>query len=64
MDGFRHGGILRSRRRSLVDLHAFEPRLALVDHFIWRFVPVHRDRRAALTDDLRRIGDAATVSVG
>lgn len=37
---------------------------ALMDHLIWRFVPVHRDRRAALTDDLRRIGAAAAVSVG
>jgi hypothetical protein len=35
-----------------------------MDHLICRFVPVHRDRRAALTDDLRRIGDAAAVSVG
>jgi uncharacterized protein YndB with AHSA1/START domain len=37
---------------------------ALMDHLIWRFVPVHRDRRAALTDDLRRIGDAAAIPAG
>jgi hypothetical protein len=37
---------------------------ALMDHLIWRFVSVHRDRRAALTEDLRRIGDAAATSVG
>ncbi len=31
----------------------------LFDRFIYQFVPVHRDRRAALTDDLQRIGDVA-----
>jgi uncharacterized protein YndB with AHSA1/START domain len=31
----------------------------LMDHLIWRFVSVHRDRRDALTADLRRIGDVA-----
>jgi uncharacterized protein YndB with AHSA1/START domain len=32
---------------------------ALMDRLIYQFVPVHRDRRVALTDDLRRIGDVA-----
>jgi uncharacterized protein YndB with AHSA1/START domain len=32
---------------------------ALMDRLIWRFVPVHRDRRDALAGDLRRIGDVA-----
>ena len=31
----------------------------LMDRFIYQFVPVHRDRREALTADLRRIGDVA-----
>ena len=29
------------------------------DRFIYQFVPVHRDRREALTADLRRIGEVA-----
>ena len=29
------------------------------DRFIYRFVPVHRDRREALTADLQRIGEVA-----
>jgi uncharacterized protein YndB with AHSA1/START domain len=37
---------------------------ALMDRLIWRFVPVHRDRRAALTEDLRRIGEVAALPVG
>jgi uncharacterized protein YndB with AHSA1/START domain len=32
---------------------------ALMDRLIWRFVPVHRDRRDALAADLTRIGDVA-----
>jgi len=35
-----------------------------MDRLIWQFVPVHRDRRGALADDLRRIGDAAAIPVG
>ena len=31
----------------------------LMDRLIWMFVPVHRDRRDALTADLTRIGDVA-----
>jgi uncharacterized protein YndB with AHSA1/START domain len=31
----------------------------VMDRFIYQFVAVHRDRRDALTDDLRRIGDVA-----
>jgi uncharacterized protein YndB with AHSA1/START domain len=34
----------------------------MMDRLIWRFVPVHRDRRQALTDDLRRIGAVAATS--
>jgi len=34
----------------------------LMDRLIWRFVPVHRDRRDALTDDLRRIGAVAAAA--
>ena len=32
-----------------------------MDRLIWQFVPVHRDRRDALTDDLRRIGAVAAT---
>jgi uncharacterized protein YndB with AHSA1/START domain len=31
----------------------------LFDRFIYHFVPVHRDRREALTADLQRIGEVA-----
>jgi uncharacterized protein YndB with AHSA1/START domain len=31
----------------------------LMDRLIWRFMPVHRDRRQALADDLQRIGEVA-----
>jgi uncharacterized protein YndB with AHSA1/START domain len=31
------------------------------DRFIYQFVPVHRDRRQALTADLRRIGQVAAT---
>jgi uncharacterized protein YndB with AHSA1/START domain len=31
----------------------------LFDRFIYTFIPVHRDRRAALTGDLKRIGEVA-----
>jgi hypothetical protein len=33
----------------------------VLDRLIWQFVPVHRDRRDALTDDLRRIGAVAAT---
>jgi len=33
----------------------------LMDRFIYRFVPVHRDRREALTADLQRIGEVAAA---
>ena len=33
----------------------------VMDRLIWQFVPVHRDRRDALTDDLRRIGAVAAT---
>ncbi len=33
----------------------------LMDRLIWQFVPVHRDRRDALTDDLHRIGAVAAT---
>jgi uncharacterized protein YndB with AHSA1/START domain len=36
----------------------------MMDRLIWRFVPVHRDRREALTDDLRRIGAVAATRSG
>ena len=32
---------------------------ALMDRMIYQFVPVHRDRHAALTADLQRIGEVA-----
>jgi uncharacterized protein YndB with AHSA1/START domain len=34
---------------------------AVMDRLIWQFVPVHRDRRDALRDDLRRIGAVAAT---
>jgi uncharacterized protein YndB with AHSA1/START domain len=33
----------------------------IFDRFIYQFVPVHRDRREALTADLRRIGEVAAA---
>jgi uncharacterized protein YndB with AHSA1/START domain len=47
------GGTRITQRYEVVKLSA------LMDHLIWRFVPVHRDRRDALTADLRRIGAVA-----
>jgi hypothetical protein len=36
----------------------------IADRLFYAFIPKHRDRSAALTDDLRRLGDLALTTAG